>query len=68
MTHRIKFVSMLMVISVLLTLVLVGCGGGETEPTSVPTLILTKGGKEIHRIVGARPKRDLLAQLQPHLG
>lgn len=35
--------------------------------TSVPTLILTKAGKEVHRIVGARPKRELLAQIQPHL-
>lgn len=35
--------------------------------TSVPTLVLVKGGKEVHRILGARPKRDLLSAIQPHL-
>lgn len=34
---------------------------------SVPTLVLVKGGKEVGRILGAAPKRDLLSQIQPLL-
>ena len=31
---------------------------------SIPTLIVFKDGKEVHRIVGYRPKSAILAQLQ----
>ncbi|MFP4321510.1 MAG: thioredoxin [Anaerolineales bacterium] len=33
----------------------------------IPTLILFKGGQEVERIVGYKPKEDLLAKIQPHL-
>ena len=32
-----------------------------------PTLNLYRGGEVVHRIVGARPNRALLADLTPHL-
>ena len=35
--------------------------------TSVPTLVLVKGGKEVGRILGAAPKRELMAKIQPLL-
>jgi thioredoxin 1 len=35
--------------------------------TSVPTLILMKGGKEVQRLSPARSKGDLVRQIQPHL-
>jgi thioredoxin 1 len=35
--------------------------------TSVPTLVIVKGGKEVGRILGAAPKRDLMAKIQPLL-
>lgn len=34
---------------------------------SIPTLILFKDGKPVERIVGYRPKDQLLKQLAPHL-
>ena len=34
---------------------------------SIPTLVLLKGGEEIHRTVGAMPKPRLLAEIEPHL-
>jgi thioredoxin-like negative regulator of GroEL len=34
---------------------------------SIPTLILFKGGKAQSRIVGARPKGQILAEVEPHL-
>lgn len=34
---------------------------------SIPTLILLKAGKEVERIVGFMPKRDILSKLGPHL-
>ena len=34
---------------------------------SIPTLILLKSGKEVERIVGFMPKRDILSKLEPHL-
>ena len=34
---------------------------------SIPTLILFKGGQPVTRLIGAMPKRDLVAKLQPHL-
>ena len=33
----------------------------------IPTLILFKGGKPVERIVGAVPKKQLLAHVRPHL-
>ena len=36
---------------------------------SIPTLILFKGGQEVHRIVGAgRPKEEYAKELEPYLG
>lgn len=32
--------------------------------TSVPTLVVFKGGKEVYRRVGAAPKRELVGELQ----
>ena len=34
---------------------------------SIPTLILFKGGEEVARIQGARPKEDILRGLSPHV-
>jgi thioredoxin 1 len=34
---------------------------------SIPSLILFKGGEEITRVVGARPKDAILRDLEPHL-
>jgi thioredoxin 1 len=34
---------------------------------SIPTMVLFKDGQEVHRIVGARPKAQLLADIEPHL-
>ncbi len=34
---------------------------------SIPTLILFKGGREIERLIGAMPKRQLLTKLEPYL-
>ena len=36
--------------------------------TGIPTLILFRDGKPVERIVGFRPKPQLLASLQRHLG
>lgn len=35
--------------------------------TSIPTLILFKGGQEVARFIGYRPKDALMADIQPHL-
>ena len=35
---------------------------------SIPTLILFKGGEEVARVVGAKPKEAILRDLTPHLG
>jgi thioredoxin len=35
--------------------------------TGIPTLILFRHGRPVERIVGFRPKAQLLASLQPHL-
>ena len=32
----------------------------------IPTLILFKGGEPVERVVGFRPKEDLLARIEPH--
>ena len=34
---------------------------------SIPSLILFKGGEEVTRVVGARPKDAILRDLEPHL-
>ena len=34
---------------------------------SIPSLILFKGGKEVARVVGAKPKDAILRDVQPHL-
>lgn len=34
---------------------------------SIPTMIVFKDGEEVHRIVGARGKPQLLADITPHL-
>jgi thioredoxin 1 len=34
---------------------------------SIPTLILFKNGQVVERLVGAMPKRTLLAKITPHL-
>ena len=34
---------------------------------SIPTLILFKGGEAVHTMVGARPKPDLLTEIEAHL-
>jgi thioredoxin 1 len=35
---------------------------------SIPSLILFKDGKEVARVVGAKPKDAILRDLDPHLG
>ncbi len=35
---------------------------------SIPSLILFKGGQEVGRVVGARPKEAILKEIEPHLG
>lgn len=35
--------------------------------TSIPTLVLYKGGKPVERIIGAQPKQRLLQQIEKHL-
>ncbi len=34
---------------------------------SIPTMLLFKDGEEVHRIVGAKPKAQLLADIDPYL-
>ncbi len=34
---------------------------------SIPSLLLFKGGQEVARVVGARPKDSILRDLDPHL-
>jgi thioredoxin 1 len=34
---------------------------------SIPSLILFKAGKEVARVIGARPKDAILRDLEPHL-
>ncbi len=36
----------------------------EFSVVSIPTLVILKGGKEVSRIVGARPKAAILEQLE----
>jgi thioredoxin 1 len=34
---------------------------------SIPSLILFKGGQEVARVIGARPKDSILKDVDPHL-
>ncbi len=34
---------------------------------SIPSLILFKGGQEVTRVIGAKPKDAILRDLEPHL-
>ena len=34
---------------------------------SIPTLVVLRGGREVERVVGALPKRELAARLGPHV-
>jgi thioredoxin 1 len=34
---------------------------------SIPSMILFRGGEEVERIVGARPKAQLARELEPYL-
>ena len=34
---------------------------------SIPTLILFKGGKDVERITGYKPKNKIVGKLEPHL-
>ena len=40
---------------------------GQFGVMSIPTLILFKNGQAVERLVGAMPKRTLLAKITPHL-
>jgi thioredoxin 1 len=35
--------------------------------SSIPTLILYKGGQPVERVVGFQPKQRLMSRLEPHL-
>ena len=35
--------------------------------TSIPTLMVFKGGKVVERVLGNRPKSDLMAIVSPHV-
>jgi thioredoxin 1 len=41
---------------------------GRFGVRSIPTMILFKNGREADRVVGYRPKDQILKQIQPHLG
>ena len=40
---------------------------GQFGVMSIPTLILFKNGQAVERLVGARPKGNLLSKITPHL-
>jgi thioredoxin 1 len=40
---------------------------GRFGVRSIPTMILFKNGREADRVVGYRPKDQILKQIQPHL-
>ncbi len=40
---------------------------GRLMVSSIPTLMLFKGGEMVERIIGAVPKPALLAKINPHL-
>jgi len=35
---------------------------------SIPSLVLFKGGQEVARVIGAKPKDAILRDINPHLG
>ncbi len=39
----------------------------EFGVSSIPSMIVFKGGQEVDRIVGVTAKEDLIAQLQPYI-
>jgi thioredoxin 2 len=39
----------------------------QHDARSIPTMLVMRDGKVVERIVGALPKPDLVARLQPHL-
>ena len=41
---------------------------GKYQVLSIPTMIVFKNGAEAARIIGAKPKRKLEAELEPVLG
>jgi len=38
------------------------------EVLSIPTMILFKGGQPVKKVIGAYPKKKLVAELEPALG
>jgi thioredoxin 1 len=40
---------------------------GQYSVLNIPTLILFKGGNPVERVVGVRPKPELISRIQPHL-
>ncbi|MBD3167947.1 MAG: thioredoxin [candidate division Zixibacteria bacterium] len=34
---------------------------------SIPTLLIFKGGEEVGRLIGAKPKGQLVKELEPHI-
>lgn len=38
------------------------------EIRGIPCMILFKGSEEAHRVIGAQPAADVIAELEPHLG
>ena len=41
---------------------------GQLGVFNIPTMIVYKGGEPVDKIVGAMPKQQILARLEPHLG
>lgn len=39
----------------------------QFEVSSIPTLLILKNGKVVEEMLGAMPKAQLLAKIQPHL-
>ncbi len=39
----------------------------DYEVSSIPTLMIFKNGKAVDQVLGAMPKPQLLAKIQPHL-
>ncbi len=40
---------------------------GQYGVQGIPTVILFKGGEEVARLVGARPKAQFVSMIEPHL-
>ena len=41
---------------------------GQLGVTSVPTMVVFKGGQPVDRLIGALPKRTIVDRLEAHLG